>query len=265
MNERAIQRHQPSPTLEVENLVLGVDGGGTKTLAWLARHDQQESKPIGRGIAGSSNPQAVGLEQAGANVLQAVQAAFQSAGLQSAPVTSACLALAGVGREPIRQAMLTWCREQPLADRVQVVHDAMAVLAAGTTAGWGVALIAGTGSFAFATSPTGTWKRTGGWGYLFGDEGSGFFLGLAALRAISSAVDGRGPATQLTNRVLDHFQLDEPAELIPLLCRPQPPREQIASLAELVFQTADQEDPRRDPDSRASGQRPSRLGHRCRS
>jgi N-acetylglucosamine kinase-like BadF-type ATPase len=196
------------PTILHEHLVIGIDGGGTKTLAWLAeREPHAAAQPIGVGLAGPSNPQAVGLDLAGANILQAIRQSFAAAGCEAGPVAAVCLALAGVGREPIRRQMMTWCCHQELAGDVLVTNDAMAVLAAGTPSGWGAALIDGTGSFAFGMTADGSCQRTGGWGYLFGDEGSGYAIGLAALRAVTQAVDGRGPSTILTDRVLEHLSV----------------------------------------------------------
>jgi N-acetylglucosamine kinase-like BadF-type ATPase len=231
-------------TILHEHLVIGIDGGGTKTLAWLAeREPHAAAQPIGVGLAGPSNPQAVGLDLAGANILQAIRQSFAAAGCEAGPVAAVCLALAGVGREPIRRQMMTWCCHQELAGDVLVTNDAMAVLAAGTPSGWGAALIDGTGSFAFGMTADGSCQRTGGWGYLFGDEGSGYAIGLAALRAVTQAVDGRGPSTILTDRVLEHLTLQEPSDLIPTLCTPQPPRDRIAELAQVVFAAMRHGDP----------------------
>ncbi len=218
--------------------VIGVDGGGTKTLAWLASCNDSEAVPVGRGISGPSNPQAVGLETAQQNILTAIQRAFADAELPPVPLAAACLALAGVGREPIRREMLDWAEGVAMARHVRVVHDAQAVLAAGTRDGTGIAVICGTGSFAYGEGPSGTHARCGGWGYLFGDEGSGFQIGCAALRAIARAADGRGRSTSLTNLMLRHLQLTEPAQLIPAIYSASSARCAIAALTPVVFQAA---------------------------
>jgi N-acetylglucosamine kinase-like BadF-type ATPase len=84
--------------------------------------------------------------------------------------------------------------------------------------------------------------RAGGWGYLFGDEGSGYAIGVAALRAIMQAYDGRGPATLLTNFVLERRGLSSPQELIRNIYGSESPRLEVASLADLVEQAVGQGD-----------------------
>ncbi len=230
--------------LRADQLVLGIDGGGSKTLAWLAARDASAPlEPIGQGKAGASNPRVVGTEAAGKQIMQAVGAAFADAGLRRQPVAAAGIALAGVGNESLRREILAWCQQQPLAARIEVVHDALAVLYAGDTQGLGIALIAGTGSFAFGRAAPDREARAGGWGYLFGDEGSGYWLGIEALRAITHAADGRQPISLLTERILRDLNLAEPAALIPTFCQAAPDRRAIANLAPTVLACAERNDP----------------------
>jgi N-acetylglucosamine kinase-like BadF-type ATPase len=112
------------------------------------------------------------------------------------------------------------------------------VLAAGTPQGWGVALICGTGSIAWARDASGRQARAGGWGYLLGDEGGGFDIGLTALRAILHAADGRGPQTILTDAILDRWALPAPDALVAHVYRPPLPPAEIAVLAPLVNDAA---------------------------
>ena len=74
------------------------------------------------------------------NIDAAVDAAFQEAALARVPAESACLAVAGTGREADRARVLDWARQRSLAKRVDVVHDAEPLLAAGTPEGWGIAI-----------------------------------------------------------------------------------------------------------------------------
>jgi N-acetylglucosamine kinase-like BadF-type ATPase len=224
---------------DADDLLLGVDGGGTKTEAWLAaRRSGCEPLVVGRGVGGPANPRAAGLPVARSNVEAAVREAFAAADRPVAPAAAACLAVAGVGHEPLRQAMEDWGRQQQLARRVRVVHDGEAVLRAGTPRNCGVALVAGTGSFAFGMTEAGTRQRAGGWGYLFGDEGGGYAIGIAGLRAVVRAADGREPSTALTSAILGALKLTHPPDLIPALCGPTPARQQIAALAPYVLQAA---------------------------
>jgi N-acetylmuramic acid 6-phosphate etherase len=220
-------------------LVLAVDCGGSKTEAVLAvRQPGAAPLPISRGWAGPSNPRACGLTHAQRNITGAVREAFQAAGREPARVAAACLAVAGAGHESIRSAMHRWCEQQALAVRWRVVHDAEIILRAGVDAEPGIALIAGTGSLAFGTTASGRTARAGGWGHLLGDEGSGYAVGLAGLRAVARATDRSGPETRLTALLLEPFALGDPWELIPTLHAEPELRRRVAAVAPVVLQAA---------------------------
>lgn len=216
-------------------LLLGIDGGGTKTTALLA---DVSGRVLGRGVTGSSNYHAIGAETAFSAIHEAVHTAFAEARQSTSALEAVCLGLAGVGRAPDRALFTDWAeREWPNAKRI-LVNDAELVLAAGTPDGWGVALICGTGSIAFGKTRDGRAARAGGWGYLLGDEGSGYAIGLAALRAIVRAYDGHAPATELNSAVLAQWQLTTPTDLINYIYRPKLPRVEIAELTPLVEKVA---------------------------
>jgi N-acetylmuramic acid 6-phosphate etherase len=223
-----------------DHLVLGIDAGGTKTVAWLARCARAgEPVVVGRGTAGAANPQTVGWAETTANLDRAVAAAFDQTSLDIEPVAAAVLAVAGSDRDENRTALGDWAKRRRLARRFRVVHDALPVLAAGSPDGSGVALVAGTGSLAFGRSPDGRTARAGGWGYLLGDEGSGYAVAIAGLRAAARCADGRGPATRLLERLLGRLTLQEPPELVSAISRLAADRAAIAALAEVVTATAD--------------------------
>jgi N-acetylglucosamine kinase-like BadF-type ATPase len=134
------------------------------------------------------------------------------------------------------------------ADRIMSTSDmtrtrrARRARSAETPNGWGVAVIAGTGSIASARSRDGRTARAGGWGYLLGDEGSGYGLTLAALQAVARAADGRGPPTNLTSVFLDRLEAASPGELIPRIYRGTWNRPALAALAPIVFDASDRGD-----------------------
>ena len=124
------------------------------------------------------------------------------------------LGLAGVDRPEDRALFEGWAAGRFGGAPVVIANDAELVLAAGTPDGWGIALISGTGSIVFGRSPHGEMARAGGWGHILGDEGSGYAIGVEALRAVMRAFDGRGPATALTDAVLLHWSLKTPPDLV---------------------------------------------------
>ncbi len=213
-------------------LRIGVDGGGSKTRALAA---DAEGRVVGRGVAGPSNYHAAGLEAAAAALETAIAAALEAAGRDPhAPLGALCLGLAGMGRPEDRAVIAAWAAQRFPGVPTLIVTDAQLVVAAGAPEGWGLALICGTGSLAFGVDAAGRTARAGGWGYLLGDEGSGYAIGLAALRAIARAADGRGPQTALTAAVLHHWELTQPQNLIRYVYQNDVSRAEIAGLAALV-------------------------------
>jgi N-acetylglucosamine kinase-like BadF-type ATPase len=211
--------------------LLGVDGGGTKTTALLVGVDGQV---LGRGSAGGSNLKSLGQAAALAAVRAAVSAAYAAAGLPLQLPRAACLGLSGLDDPNDQQRLQVWAERALTGRPVRVVNDVELVLAAGTPAGWGIGVIAGTGAIAFGRTPEGRTVRVGGWGWVMGDEGSGYALGQAALQAVARAADGRGPQTALTAMILSQWSLAAPAALLPVVYQTPLPRTQIAALAALV-------------------------------
>jgi N-acetylglucosamine kinase-like BadF-type ATPase len=209
---------------------LGVDGGGTYVSAVIVdRHGTE----VGRGSAGSANPAAVGLEVTVANIRDAVRLAAQKAGIDL-PVAAAWCGLAGVDR-PADHAALTPLLEG-LAEYLRLVNDAELALVA-LPGGYGICLVAGTGSIAVGRDAHGHTARAGGWGHVMGDEGSGYDLGRRALQAVAKAADGRGPRTALQDAVLRAWALHVPEELMGRVY-PQEDTRVVAGLAPIVFQVA---------------------------
>lgn len=227
-----------------QRLLIGIDGGGSKTVALLARAVNESSSAqgpwqlLGTGEAGSSNLHSAGPSAALAALDQAVARAFASAGMARQPADAACLGLAGAGRPEDQNVIHTWAKKVHLAGTVEVVSDVSLLIAAGTPDGWGLALVAGTGSCAWGQTADGRAARAGGWGYLLGDEGSGYALVIAALQAVARAADGRGPDTCLTQAFLHEFGVGQPQQLITALHRDQWDRTRLASLAPIVLEAA---------------------------
>lgn len=225
------------------DLVLGIDGGGTHTIALLARRQVGGDSIFGRGEAGPSNLHGVGPEKAFQALDEAVAQAFAQAGLTRGQVASACLGLAGSDRPDDRQLILDWASRVQLTDHVEVSSDGALLLAAGTPDGWGLAVVAGTGSIVVGQTRDGQSARGGGWGYLLGDEGGGYSLVMSAFRAIARAADGRTPATALRDRLLSRLGLTQAQDLVGFVHRGTWDRAALASLAPVVLETAESGDP----------------------
>jgi N-acetylglucosamine kinase-like BadF-type ATPase len=217
-------------------LILGVDGGATKTIAFLG--DARSGAIIGRGRSRGSNFHAHAAHTALAELDTAIGLAFSDAQLARRPVLAACMGVAGVSRGEDEQMVRQWVAEQHIAEHLLIANDGWLVISAGTPDGVGVGLICGTGSIAVGRDAHARTVRAGGWGYLIGDEGSGYDVAVMALRAASHAADGRGPQTQILPALLRHWNLTVPEDLITFLYGSSDPRMHMADIGPLVVDLA---------------------------
>jgi glucosamine kinase len=190
-----------------ESYYLGVDSGGSKTTAVIVDAQGQEQ---GRGSAGASNPHNIGLEPAMRNLRLAIERAIQAAGCR-VPPQRAWLGISGFSHATDYDIFYPYLHD--LADMIHMTNDGE--LALSTLKGAiGVAIIAGTGSIVLGRNAQGQPARAGGWGYLLGDEGSGYYIAQQALHAAVRAADGRGPATILLALILQHWGINKAIDII---------------------------------------------------
>ncbi len=195
-----------------EHYVLGIDGGGTKTACVIL---DNRKNVIGQGRTASSNRNSVGDEVARANLTRAIQDALAAANLQSSQIQAVCAGMAGVDRPLERSLIHAWFTELFPGIPTLIHNDALIALVSGTGGDlYGVVVISGTGMIVYGIDGNGQTRRAGGWGPLFGDKGSSYAIGAAALAAIAQAVDGMGPATTLEGALLDYLDLNMPQALI---------------------------------------------------
>jgi N-acetylglucosamine kinase-like BadF-type ATPase len=214
----------------------GVDGGATRTRIVLASHD---GTILGAGLAGPTNYDNVGIDEARSNLDRAFGRAWKGAGLTREPVQAIFLGMAGVvspqDRETIARMALD-IHAAP-AGAVFVDHDIRIALAGGLAGKEGVVLIVGTGCSCYGRTVGGRSHRTG-WGYLLDDLGSGYYLGLQAMVALTRETDGRGKPTVLSAAIRNALGFEDADEIMRILYHDNPDVTRIASLAPLVLQTA---------------------------
>ena len=208
--------------------VLGIDAGGTKTVCYLA---DQDGRVVGEGRGGGANLQAHGELE----VEKVLHSVIESAlGDHSIRPASVCLGVAGVDRAEDDRIVRDIMRRLGFRTNTMVVNDALVALVAGVGDEPGVVIIAGTGSIAYGVNTEGYAARAGGWGYVLGDEGSGYWIGRQALVSVVRDVDGRGPRTRLTPLVLEHFELPHAQGLVREVYEPTLHRRSVAALGPLV-------------------------------
>jgi N-acetylglucosamine kinase-like BadF-type ATPase len=213
--------------------VLGIDAGGTKTVCLLA---DGEGTILAEARGGGANLQSVGELEVEKVLHGVMEAVLLNRDIRPAAI---CLGIAGVDRPSDADTVRGIMRRIGASSRTLVVNDALVALEAGAGEGPGVVLVAGTGSIAYGRNASSQAARAGGWGYLLGDEGGGFWIGRAALSAVVRQFDGRGPSTRLTELVLSQMGLTSPTELIHEIYYRDLHRHAIASLAALVEDAAE--------------------------
>jgi len=226
-----------------QRILLGVDGGGSKTLALVASLDESDGMTlIGRGHGGPSNLRLSGKERSLNSLDRAVDEALEEAGIAGRYVDYAVLALAGSTSPDVQRDVNYWAASRKLSSHLEIVHDALPVLAKGTPGNWGIALIVGTGSVAVGIDSDGRSVAKGGWGHWFGDKGSGFYLGDLALAAVAEASDEMGPETILSSLILNKLETDNPRAILKEVSAGDDTRRAVASLAPIVLDAAAQND-----------------------
>ncbi|MDP6598004.1 MAG: BadF/BadG/BcrA/BcrD ATPase family protein [Candidatus Poribacteria bacterium] len=213
--------------------LIGLDGGGTKTIGLIA---DRAGNCLGRVTGSATNYHLVGLDQTESTLKSIVTDLLNQINLQIADCQSACFGLAGVGRPDDHQRVLHICHKIGLPARFLLTHDAEIALVAGTGTREGIIAISGTGSIVYGRNRQGKATRTGGWGHLLGDEGSGYDIGLRGLRAVVRMADGRQASTLLMPKILTQISLTSPDQLVKWISRAD--KSQIAQLANSVFQAA---------------------------
>ena len=204
-----------SPGLKpTQKYVIGVDGGGTKTVAALANF---WGKILKVAKSGSSNLRNVGIKEAVSNISEAILKVIE--GIGEKEIFSIFIALAAVEEEfksekkKIKREILKNPKiSKALRGKIEIVSDQIAAFRAGTDEKDGLILISGTGCVCHG------WKgkkeiKSGGWGWL-NDEGSGFWVGQKGYQVILKDLDGRGPRTKVTKLLFKEWKLKSKEDLL---------------------------------------------------
>jgi N-acetylglucosamine kinase-like BadF-type ATPase len=180
---------------------MGIDGGGSKTTCLLG----DEREVLARATAAGSNPIRVGAEQARAALQAAVGEACAAAHIAPHQVTRTCLGLAGAARPQVEQQARAIVGAV-VGGEIEVAGDMAIALEAAFPGAPGLVVIAGTGSIAYGRNQRGETARAGGWGFAISDEGSGHWIGRAAVAAAMRAHD-LGENSTLISSIMNSWHL----------------------------------------------------------
>lgn len=216
------------PGAAAPGVVIGLDIGGTKTRGVRF----ENGRAVADESVGSSNVQNVSRDEAARHLAELF------AKIGGGTIAQVYAGAGGIDTDEDAAALAALIAPHVPGAKITVVHDSRLLLAAGG-ASTGVAVIAGTGSAAWGKNDKGEEARAGGWGYLLGDEGSGYWLGREAVRHSLRRMNQGLEPDELTTALLQSCSLDDPNKLIALFHSPESGRRYWAQRARLVVEAAD--------------------------
>ncbi len=217
-------------------IFLGIDGGGSKTACLVG----DESSVLGSGSASGSNPVRLGEGKAREALVSAIRQACEVAGVTPADIHRTCVGLAGAARPEI-SALVRRIIAEVVSGEIEIVGDMVIALEAAFGASPGVIVIAGTGSIAYGRNGKGQTARAGGWGHAVSDEGSGHWIGRAAVSAALRASDQSGERrSALLAQIMKLWRAESRTQLV--LAANASPAPDFAALLPAVLAAADSGD-----------------------
>lgn len=212
--------------------VIGIDGGGTKTHMKIA---DLNGNIIAEGVKGPSNINSSAEEDVKNVFKDLIFEGIKSIGECLGECSAVCIGTAGADRDEDKVIIENMIKDAVgYKGKIIVVNDAEVALAGGIGKRDGIIVISGTGSICYGRTEEGKSCRSGGWGHIIGDEGSGYDIGINAIKAALKSYDGRGEKTILESSVLEYLGLKCHEDLINYIYRGGAGKKEIASLTRAV-------------------------------
>jgi N-acetylglucosamine kinase-like BadF-type ATPase len=193
--------------MRYKNFYIGIDGGGTRSR--LAAADENMNI-IGRAEGGSTNIAAETYEGVFCNIKNLFEKFLRETDVSLQNCQGICIGSAGASTGNNGKLLEQIFREIGYAGKLKIMNDAELVLLAETKGKPGVIIISGTGSAGYSINKKGKIFRAGGWGHLVDDGGSGYRIGMDAVKAALMDFDGRGKKTVLTSMVAEFASAEKP-------------------------------------------------------
>jgi N-acetylglucosamine kinase len=219
--------------------IVGIDTGGTKTKCALV---DKSYNLLGTGSSGPGNYRVAGIENARRNITEAIREALNEGNIsESEPITGG-FGMGTLDTEDDYDVISEFLDDIRFIDKKYIENDVAIAHYALTAGKPGVTVVAGTGAMAYGTNAEGESYRSSGWGWVIGDEGSGFFAAKRGIQAAAKAYDGRGPETSLLNEVYDHFKVNDFEKVFTTVYDELDHPKNIASFAKPVTEAAERGD-----------------------
>ena len=219
-------------------LVFGIDGGGTKSTGLAG---DEFGNILAKSEAGPTNPNVVGIEKCAKTVFQLISDCSEEIDCNIRDYRAIVIGLSGAGGDANRKKILEAINRQYKTKGISaslpitIETDARTALEGAFDGATGIVVIAGTGSVVMGKTLRGDIIRTGGWGRIIGDEGSGYYIGREALTVVAQHLDKRGDVGKLPDAFAKKFQWKTREDIVTAVYQDH---FDIASLAPVVFETA---------------------------
>jgi len=218
------------------DLLIGIDGGGTHSTAVAAWPDGQVAAvAYGEGL----NFHNIGVEKVRLRLEDMVSQLCLAA---DAPVGSICVGMSALDAPADEKTLALFTAGQFSAEQLDLQSDAYIALMGLTAGRPGAIVICGTGSMLLLADSAGAQHVSGGWGYLLGDAGSGYTLAREGLLSAIDAHEEMGPPTALLNDACAFFEATSPRQIIDRVYAPDFTPDQLAGFARHVLARAAQGD-----------------------
>lgn len=223
----------------MKEVILAIDGGGSRTRCLAIN---REVKVLGAGESGASNHLLVDKKIVKASLDEAIKTALAQADLKLPDVACVSAGLAGVdfddsGADEMKDL---FCE---LGLTNAVINGDMVIAHAGALAGSpGVLALAGTGSSILGVGAEGSRVKVGGWGPIYGDEGSAYGIAQNCLRAAARSFDGRGEKTALLDGITSALGLKNFSETVRRIYVEKMESREIAALSRAAYEIAEKGD-----------------------
>lgn len=222
------------------SIVLGIDGGGTKTTGVIARSTGEILAEV---TVGATNPNSVTSGSVKKELSFLLEKLKEDDDIAYSRINHIFAGIAGASHKKTRSEIRAMIRNLTNNNfPVTVHHDAISALYSGTLGEAGIVQIAGTGSVTYGVTNEGKDARVGGWGHLFSDHGSGYAIGRDALEKVFLAYDGYPIESSITNKVLAELKVQTVPHIIREVYHSGDEKTVIASLSKVVFEAADEGD-----------------------
>lgn len=210
---------------------IGIDGGGSSLRVVVVNENMEV---IAQQSGGTANPGIIGHDASAQLLRNTIRAALSE--ISPDDITGVGIGVAGASAVHSSQWLYEVVRDVTPHAHIVPSSDFEIALVGANGERQGLLLLSGTGSIAYGINEQGKSAQAGGWGYLLGDEGSGYWIGLQAIKLVTRAADGLIMPTNFTKQILTTLELEKPSDLIAWLYRSETPRTRdIATLAPVVL------------------------------